>query len=110
MHTKVIGFRWDLGDASRVEFGGLLLLMKWHSPVVACEATVGDIKRRSCYRLKMALSIYVRTAPVGSGAASAGNLIQGCLEVAWASLLCVPTVLYQSNTPFPVSRAMKSAA
>jgi hypothetical protein len=26
-------------------------------------------------------------------------------EVAWASLLCVPTVLHQSNTPFPGSRA-----
>ena len=43
MHTKVIGFRWDLGDASLLNFGGLLLLMEWHSPVVACAATVGDV-------------------------------------------------------------------
>ena len=68
MHTKVIGFRWDLGAASRLDFGGLLLLMEWHSPVVAYEATVGDIKRRSCYRLKMALTICVRTSPVDGAA------------------------------------------
>ena len=60
MHTKVIGFRWDLGDASRLDkpgqtfqsdpgFGGLLQLRKRHSPqaLVVYTATLGDAKRQS---------------------------------------------------------------
>ena len=60
MHTKVIGFRWDLGDASCLAkpgtasqsypgFGGLLPMAERHSPklLVAYTATLSDAKQQS---------------------------------------------------------------
>ena len=52
MHTKVIGFRWDLGGASRLDFGGLLPMVEWHSSVVACEAAVGDTYDKSPVKIQ----------------------------------------------------------
>ena len=48
----------------------------------------------------MALSIYVRTAPVGSGAASDGNLFTG-IAWRWRGLRCYAFPLYCTNPIHP---------
>ena len=63
MHTKVIGFRWDLGDASCLAkpgttpqsspgFGGLLPMVERHSSMllVAYTATLSDAKQQQADR------------------------------------------------------------